>query len=191
MFIPRPFRLMFTGPEGEGGKHEDPKPKPPSEMTPEERAEFEEKAKRRAQDKLKAFNGKTPEDVVKLEQELERLRKEKLSEQERAVEEARAEARTAALAEANSQTVETSLRIALRGRTADAAALLDLDRSTFVADGRVDADAITKWVEEHSAPADGGKRPPVKIGQGDHGQLKVSDRETGKAEADKRFGKKN
>lgn len=192
MFIHRPFRLMFTAPlEEGGGKQEDPKPKPTAEMTAEERAEFEEKAKRRAQDKLKAFNGKTPEDVAKLEQELERLRKEKLTEQERAVEEARAEARTAAFAEANSQTVETSLRIALRGRTADAAALLDLDRSTFVADGRVDADAIAKWVEDNSAPTGGGKRPPVKIGQGYHEQLKVSDRETGKAEAEKRFGKKN
>lgn len=191
MFIRRPFRLMFTGLDETGGKQEEPKPKPTSEMTAEERAEFEEKAKRRAQDKLKAFNGKTPEDVAKLEQELERLRKEKLTEQERAVEEARAEARTAALAEASSQTVETSLRIALRGRTADAAALLDLDRSTFVADGRVDADAIAKWVEENSAPTGGGKRPPVKIGQGYHEQLKVSDRETGKAEAEKRFGKKN
>jgi len=190
MFI-RPFRLVFNGPDETGAsvKREDEK-KPTSEMTPEERIAFEEGAKRKAQDKLKAFGGKTPDDVAKLEQELEALRKEKLTEQERAIEDARAQALSEAGAASAAQTVDAVLKVALRGRTADAAAVLGLDRASFITDGVADTDAIEKWVEENSA-ASGEKRPPVRIGQGDHEHLKVSDRATGEAEAEKRFGKKN
>lgn len=189
MFIKNSFRRVFNVESEAGGQSVEEK-KPTAEMTPEERIEFEQAAKRKAQDKLKAFGGKTPEDVAKLEQELEQVRKSKLTEQERAVEEARTQARAEAASSNASQTVDAVLKVALRGRTADASALLDLDKSAFVAGGSADVDAITKWVEENSAAA-GEKRPTVKIGQGEHEQLTVSDRETGKAEAQKRFGSKN
>lgn len=190
MLIRRPFRLVFTGPDETGGGKPDEEKKPTAEMTPEERIAFEEGAKRKAQDKLKAFGGKTPDDVAKLEQELEALRKEKLTEQERAVEDARAQALSEAGAASAAQTVDAVLKVALRGRTADAAAVLELDREAFISDGAADVDAIAKWVEENSA-ASGEKRPPVRIGQGDREQLKVSGRATGEAEALKRFPQKN
>ena len=187
----RSLLLRFADdPDNQGGGDKSSEKKPTSDMTPEERIEFEEKAKRRYQDKLKAFDGKTPEDVKKLEQELEALRQEKLTEQEKAVEEAAKNARAEASTTAASSTVDAVLKVALRGRTADAAAMLELDRSQFITEDSADTEKILAWVEEHST-AMNEKRLPVKTGAGSHERLEVSAREAGRAAAQKRFGKKN
>lgn len=190
MFVRMPFRLRFNAEGEQGGSVQQVEKKPTAEMSPEERIEFEQAAKRSAQNKLKAFDGVTPADVQKMRDQLAAAEAEKLSEQERAVAAAKAEARTEVSATAAAQTVEAVLKVALRGRTADAAAILDLDKSAFVADGKADVDAITKWVEEHSTASAGGKKPPVDLGQGNREQMQTTDRATGEAEAQKRFGKK-
>lgn len=195
--MPKPYRLFrlrfITDGDTGGSKPEGEQKKPTSEMTPEERIEFEQGAKRKAQDRLKAFDGTTPEDVATMRQKLDQLEKEKLTEQERAVADARDEARAEAFASSASHTVDAVLQVALRGRSADAATLLALDRSTFVVDGKADTAAIEKWVEENStagSSADQGRRH-VDLGQGDRERQTVSGRATGEAEAQKRFGKKN
>lgn len=189
MFVKLPFRLRFAG-EGEQGGSGGEVKKLTSEMTPEERIEFEQAAKRSAQDKLKAFNGLTPADVAEMQRKLDAVEAEKLTEQERAVAAARAETRTEVVATAAAQTVDAVLKVALRGRSADAAALLDLDKGSFVSDGAADVDAITKWVEENSTASGGEKKRHLDLGQGDREHMQVSDRATGEAEAQKRFGKK-
>lgn len=183
------FRLRFAAEGEQGGSGQPVGKKPTSEMTSEERIEFEQAAKRSAQDKLKAFDGVTPADVQKLRDQIAAAEAEKLTEQERAVSAARAEARTEAQTAAAAQTVDAVLKVALKGRSADAAALLDLDKSAFVADGAPDIDAITKWVDDNSAIT--GSRKHVDLGQGAREPLQTSDRATGEAEAQKRFGKNN
>jgi hypothetical protein len=57
-----------------------------------------------------------------------------------------------------------SLDKALRDRTFEPSKLLNLDRTQFVKDGAVDADAIKDWVEKNSA--EGPKKRPFDPGQG-------------------------
>ncbi|MBC9954938.1 hypothetical protein ICM05_09840 [Leucobacter sp. cx-42] len=185
------FRLRYSTEGEQGGSGQPGEKKSTADMTPEERIEFETSAKRSAQDKLKAFNGVTPADVAEMQRKLEEAETEKLTEQDRKVKEARDQTRAEVRAEGAAEAVELALKIALRGRTADAHALLDLDRSSFVVDGKADASAIGKWVDENSSSASDQKRkPPVNLGQGSREPLHQSDRATGEAEAQKRFGKK-
>jgi membrane protein involved in colicin uptake len=106
--------------------------------------------------------------------ELEELRKQSMSETERAVAEARAEARRDAMRELGSRVVDAEVRAAAKGRVADVDALLEgLDRSKFLNDdGDADAAAISKWIDR-IAPAAGDTDdqgdPFPDIGQGARG----------------------
>lgn len=100
--------------------------------------------------------------------ELEELRKASMSEQEKAVEQAKTEARTAVLREVGARIVDAEFRAAAAGRLDPERvdALLDgLDRSRFITDdGEVDRDKVAEFVgriaPEPAAPA----RPD--LGQG-------------------------
>jgi hypothetical protein len=129
--------------------------------------------------------GKSPEDIrkalehsrkwedrakanAKAAEELEKLRQESMTEQERAVEAARTEARQQVLAEVGSSRVEDAVRVALAGRPVDPDALLEgLDRSRFLNDdGTPDRDGIAAWVDRIAPAPDPSKAPPADLGQG-------------------------
>lgn len=86
--------------------------------------------------------------------ELERLKLESLDETGKAVEAAKAEGRTAALAEVGGKLVAAEFKVAASGRQLDVDTLLEgLDRTKFLTDeGDPDTDAIAAWVDR-IAPA--------------------------------------
>lgn len=100
--------------------------------------------------------------------ELEKLRKSAMSDQEKAIDAARAAARAEAIAEFGAERVENAVRAATAGRNVDAEALLDgLDRSRFLDDeGRPDTQKITEWVDRIAPKGQTAKPAAKDIGQG-------------------------
>lgn len=100
--------------------------------------------------------------------ELEKVKAASMSDQEKAVEAARQEARAATLLEVAGERVADAVRLAAAGTDLDVDALLDgLDRSRFVTDdGQPDADKVKGFVESIApkAPA-----APPDLGQGARG----------------------
>lgn len=86
--------------------------------------------------------------------ELDKLRREGMSDQERAVDEARAQARAETLAEVGSARAADAIRLAANGRVVDVEALIEgIDTTKFVGDdGQPDREAIAAWVDR-IAPA--------------------------------------
>lgn len=98
--------------------------------------------------------------------ELDALRKQSMSEQERAVAEARDAGRAEALAEVAADRVDDAVRAAAAGKSVDVDALLEgLDRNRFVSDGQPDREAIQGWIDR-VAPAATQATPTVDLGQG-------------------------
>jgi hypothetical protein len=111
--------------------------------------------------------------------ELERLRMESLSDTEKAVALAKAEARVEALREAGGRLVAAEFRAAAKGRVADVEALLEgVDRSRFVDDdGEPDVAAIAKWVDCIAPQPKEEPRPGFPdLGQGIRGGGRANDR---------------
>lgn len=81
--------------------------------------------------------------------ELEKLRLTAMTDQERAVAEAKAQGLAEGVRSASSKVVEAEVRAAAKGRVADVDALVEvLDPSKFLTDdGEVDRDAINAWVD--------------------------------------------
>lgn len=100
--------------------------------------------------------------------ELEALRQASMSDQEKAVATARAEARTETLREIGESRVDDAVRVATAGRSVDVDALLEgLDRGRFIDDeGQPDRDAIAAWVDRIAPPTDPAAPQPVDLGQG-------------------------
>lgn len=87
--------------------------------------------------------------------ELENLKRESLSDQERLIEATRDETRHAVRLEFAGRLVEAELKSALNGRVLDGNAILGFDKSTFIDEnGDIDTDAITAWVEAHTKSAE-------------------------------------
>lgn len=99
--------------------------------------------------------------------ERDELKRSSMTEQERAVDEARAAARTEVMAEVAETRVDDAVRAAAAGRTVDIEALLEgLDRRKFVGDdAQPDRKAITEWLDR-VAPAG---RTVTDLGQGARG----------------------
>ncbi len=95
--------------------------------------------------------------------ELDQFRQASMSEQEKAIETARAEARAEAVTAMGRRLVDAEVRAAAKGRIADVDALLDgLDRARFLGeDGEPDVKAINGWVDR-LAP----KKAVPDLGQG-------------------------
>lgn len=195
--------LVFNSENESGGSGEpDPKanesgtPKAPDfpadtavkDMTAEQQAAYWKHHAQKHENRVKAYGGLTPEQARKATEDLEEARKSKLPDAERALEEAREKARREVTAESAKREADTALKLALRGRVIDGATAFD--RPDFVKDGAADIDALLEWVEQNSQAA-GGERKRVDLGQGNRGSLHVSGRESGRAEAEKRFGKKS
>jgi hypothetical protein len=96
-------------------------------------------------------------------EELERIRREQLPDQERQLEEAIATARAEAAAEFGSKLAAAELRAALAGRSVDVDGLLEgVDPARFVdADGNPDRDRITSWADRIAPPADPNAPPSI------------------------------
>lgn len=79
--------------------------------------------------------------------ELAEFKRASMSEQERAVAEAREQARTETLREVGSRIVDAEIRVAFAGRDVDIDAVLEgLDRTKFLTEtGAPDIDAIERW----------------------------------------------
>lgn len=104
--------------------------------------------------------------------ELEQLRQQTMSDQEKAVQKARDEGRTEALKETGVKLVDAEVRGLTSGRNVDADALLEgIDRSKFLDDnGDPDRKAIKAWVDK-IAPAGNGTNGNgfPDLGQGNRG----------------------
>lgn len=106
---------------------------------------------------------------AKAQQELERLRQESMTEQERAVETARIEARTAVLAELGEQRVGDAFRVAAAGRNLDIDTLLEgVNLQSFLDDdGNPDTVKVGDWVEKIAPlPEQPGTPSVPDLGQG-------------------------
>lgn len=138
-------------------------PQEPSD-TPDPAALTAELEKWKAQARKHEERAKANANAAK---ELEQVRQASMSDQEKAVEIARQQARAEALAEVGGQLVDMAVTAAVAGRGVDAEALLEgLDRSRFLTDeGRPDQDAIAAWVDRIVPKTDGF----VDIGQGPRG----------------------
>ena len=79
-----------------------PSETPLAEMTPEQQSSYHKYQARKHEKAFKAFGDVTPAQVKQMKEELEKLRLEGLSGQEKAVEEAKKAARVEAMREANS-----------------------------------------------------------------------------------------
>lgn len=103
--------------------------------------------------------------------ELEKVRRESMTEQERIADEARQAGRAEALTEVASDRVDDAVRVAVAGRGVDVEALLEgLDRRRFITDDhRPDTDAIQAWVDRIAPQAE--ETDPVfpDLGQGARG----------------------
>lgn len=165
---------------------------PVADMTPDQQAAYWKDKARKHESRA---NERSDYDTVKAE--LDRIKAESMSEQEKAVAAAKAEGekagRTAAAQESGTKMVDAHISAAVTaGRmTQDQAdAILEgLDRTKYLTkDHDVDTEKLTRLLNT-VAPAKSGGRPDH--GQGGRGSsTKTSGMEAGKAEAERRFGKK-
>jgi hypothetical protein len=122
-------------------------------------------------EKLKAASRKW-EDRAKANaaaaKELDELRKQSMSDIEKAVDAARNEARAEVLREVGATRVDDAVKVAAAGRRVDIDALLEgLDRSRFLTDEHLpDTDAIAKWVDRIAPVPDDSSSPFPDLGQG-------------------------
>jgi hypothetical protein len=111
----------------------------------------------REREKFKDF-GKLEADS----KELARIKTERMTADEKAVNDAREEGRTEVRSVLGQERARFALERALEGRIPDASALLDLDRSALVSGDQANLDAIKIWVAENSkeAPKSSQQRDP-------------------------------
>jgi hypothetical protein len=163
---------------------------PVKDMQPAEQAAYYKHQARKHEDRVKAYGDITPEKLAELTRERDELRKSNQSESERAIEEAKESGRAEVRQLLAQERVRTALASALSGRVPDADALLDLDRSVFVKGDKADTDAIKTWVEKHSTEIKATKGAGFVPSQGARdGSVAVAG-DQGRAEAARRFPKK-
>jgi hypothetical protein len=120
--------------------------------------------------------------------ELATLKAERMSEQEKAVQAATEQGRTAALADVTPQLAQARLEAAAARKGVDLAPFADLlDVTKFVVDGEVDGDAITAAVDKLAAlaPRGAGRSGGDMGGAGGSGDTATSlDKQIAQAKAD-------
>lgn len=145
---------------------------PVKDMKPEEQAAYWQHQARKHEDRVKAFGDYTPDKIRSLETENTTLKTATQTDADKAIEAAREEGRNEVRATLNRERATTALEKALQGRVPSAGALLGLDVSRFITDGKVDDAAVKAWVDDNSeeAPSGGtGRRPAPDNGQGRRG----------------------
>lgn len=190
----KPAPTPSGGDEGKGNQEPAfPADTAVKDMTAEQQAAYWKHMARKHESRVKEYGNVTPEQARKAAEEAEEARKKNLSDSERAIEEAREAARAETSSEAAKREAETALKIALRGRVIDGSAVFG--RPDFVKDGAADVDAILAWVDENSHDSGGenrgGGNDALRRGAGERERIKTTDRAAGRAEAEKRFGKKS
>lgn len=157
----------------------------------DEGTEVDHKAEAEKWKALARKHEKQAKENAKAKSDLDKVKQESLSEQEKAIETARAETRAEVAREANEKAAMTILRANLqaRGMTGD-----DLDEvldtlspSRLISDDDVDTDKVTRIATRLAGPMRAGG---VDMGQGRRKQTPASKAEAGRAEAEKRFGPK-
>lgn len=141
-----------TGTDASKGKGDPPDPAADAEKWKTQSRKWEDRAKANAS----------------AAKELAALKASTMTDQEKAVEAAKAEARSEALKTVGVRLVDAEVKAACAGRKVDVSALLEgLDRTKFLTDdGEPDSDAIAKWVDK-VAPSKAG---PLDLGQGARGR---------------------
>lgn len=116
---------------------------------------------------LKKANG----EAAKFRRELEKLRTDALSDNERAVALARAEGLAEGVKTGATRLVDAEVRAAVAGRNVDVKALLEgLDRTRFLTDdGEPDTDRIAKWVDRIAPPQEEQKPGVPRVPTGPRG----------------------
>ncbi|GAA1149220.1 hypothetical protein F6W69_10630 [Microbacterium oxydans] len=163
---------------------------PVKDMTPEQQVAYWQDKARKHEDRVKAFGGKTPEEIAQLQADLDAARAASQTAEEKAIDEAKQAGRSEVLSILANERVTTAIERALQGRDVDAAKLLTLDRSQFIDGDKADTAKITAWVTENTKekPKPGGAN--LARFQGQHEQIETTGRATGEAEAERRFGPK-
>lgn len=166
---------------------EEPPATPPADATPEAPGTDEA-------EKWKALSRKNERELKKVQAELEKAQQASMSENERAVAEAKAAGRAEAITELNRERVADKVAIAAAGKLADpsdaAAFLGDLDQ--FIVSGQIDERSISKAIDAlvaakpylspqpGSGSGEGGPRGgPAPISPGDDPLLKAILEKTG------------
>lgn len=178
---------FFNDNEGAGGDAAFPADTPVKDMTPEQQVAFHQAKARKLEDRLKAFGGKTPEEIAQMQADLEAARAASQTAEEKAIEDAKQAGRSEVLSILATERVTNALDRALLGREVEPSALLTLDRSQFIDGDKADMAKITAWVNENTKAKQQQTANMARF-QGKHEQIETTDRETGKAEAQKRFG---
>lgn len=168
------------------------------DMTAEQQAAYWKAYARKHETQFKALAGNdlTPEQVAQLLADKEKAEREAMSAQEKAVADARKEARDEALKEAQTMSVRAIMdaHVAASGldkSNPDDQDVIDtiqsLDASSFIREGHVDADRLTKALNR-IIPTGGGSSPAwPATGQGNRNTGTGSARDAGKAEAARRW----
>lgn len=163
---------------------------PVKEMTSEQQAAYWQDKARKHEDRVKAFGGKTPEEIAQMQADLEAARTASQTAEQKAIEDAKQAGRSEVIGILANERVTTAIERALQGREVDPATLLTLDRSTFVDGDKADMAKITAWVAENTKEKPKpGPIPNLSRFQGQHEQIETTGRATGEAEAERRFGK--
>jgi class 3 adenylate cyclase len=163
---------------------------PVKEMTPEQRAAYWQDKARKHEDRVKAFGGKTPEEIAQLQADLDAARAASQTAEEKAIQDAKQEGRSEVISILANERVTTAIERALQGREVDPATLLTLDRSQFIDGDKADTAKITAWVTENTKEKPKGGGANLARFQGQHEQIETTGRATGEAEAERRFGPK-
>lgn len=164
---------------------------PVKDMTPEQQAAYWQDKARKHEDRVKAYGGKTPEEIAQLQADLDAARTASQTAEQKAIEEAKQAGRSEVIDILANERVTTAIERALQGRDVDAATLLTLDRSAFVDGDKADMAKITAWVTENTKEKPkAGPASNLPRYQGQHEQIETTGRATGEAEAERRFGKK-
>lgn len=167
------------GGDGKGGDGK-------SYTPPESQEEFDRIIAQRLQ--RERANFADYDDLKKKAADLDKLREEQKTADEKALDAAKEEGRNEVRSLLAAERVSNALAKALNGRVPDAAALLDLDRSQFIKDGGADVEKITAWVEANSTE----QEKPAK--KGDPGQGRQDDGNgsisAGQSEYEKRHPRK-
>lgn len=162
------------------------------EMTSEQQVEYWKHQSRKHEDRANAYGDVTPQRLAELQQEAETLRRKTQTAEEAAIEEAKEAGRTEVRSVLATERVTVALERATQGRIIDPAAAFALDKSSFIDGEKANIDAIKAWVDANSTEAvDPTPRPFPNLYQGPREPITTTDRATGKAEAEKRFGKKS
>ena len=189
-----------VAPEGEapaatGGGKGFPEGTPVASMKPEEQVAYWKHQSRRHEDRVKQFDGLTPEALADLRSKAERhdaLERELLSDKDKAVLEAQEAAKAETLKSVTPRLVAAEFKAAAAGRI-EADRLKDLleplDLSKFLtAKGEVDEAKVASYVDGIAPAAGPQRRGPSSVGLGSRQHSTGAPGDQGRAMAAKRFG---